>query len=498
MKYLSNGREIDVGTRTVLHGSDLLHVEPQVFDLILYLVENRGRVVDKDELLARVWKGRVVSDATIASRLNAARRVLGDDGRRQDVIKTLSRQGFRYMAPVSVEGDTVGRPAIAVLPFALVENDERDSHLSRGLADQLAAALGQAAWFDVRDTAASFATELSGLPPSEVASRLQVGYLAMGSLQTTPDELKLTVRLVDPTDGRQVWSGKMEGSRSDIFVMQDRMASRLLGEIEPRLRRLELQRSQNQHGNYTAFDHYLRATDLLRAMDLPAMRAACLELDKAVEEFPDYAAAHGMRAWIATLLLPQGQRVDTKRELERSRLAVSKGSFDCDALATGGYALGFFDRHPLTGLDFVRRALAINPSSSRAHDHAGWLLLYAGSPSEACEHFDRGLALCPLDEFGFRMLTGRAFARLYLHDYSAAVADARRAHAAAPDYTVCHRVLIAALSHDGQSTAARSALKELLKLNPRLTIARYSKETRFEGTGDRETLFTGLRRAGMP
>ena len=233
-------------------------------------------------------------------------------------------------------------------------------------------------------------------------------------------------------------------------------------------------------------------------MDLAAMRTACFELDKAVGEFPDYAAAHGMRAWIATLLLPHGQRVDTKAELERSRLAVSKGSFDCDALAMGGYALGFFDRHPLTGLDYVRRALAINPSSCRAHDHAGWLSLYAGSPDEAHKHFDRAQSLCPLDEFGFRALTGRAFARLYKHDYAGAVADARRAHAVAPDYTVCHRVLISALAHDGQTAAARSALKELSSLNPRLSVARYAKETRFEGPKDREILFRGLKLAGMP
>ena len=125
------------------------------------------------------------------------------------------------------------------------------------------------------------------------------------------------------------------------------------------------------------------------------------------------------------------------------------------------------------------------------------LLLYAGSPNEAFVHFDRGLTLCPLDEFGFRMLTGRAFARLYQHDYSGAVADARRAHAVAPDYTVCHRVLVAALAHNTQMTAARTALKELLKLNPQLTVARFAKDTRFEGPQDREILFSGSRLAGM-
>lgn len=498
MKYRTNGHEIDVGLRVVRHGADELHVEPQVFDLILYLIENRNRVVAKDELLARVWKGRFVSDATIASRLNAARRVLGDDGRRQDVIKTLAKQGFRFMAPVSADGDKVGRPSIGVMPFALIESEDRDAHLARGLADQLSAALGQAAWFDVCDTAASFAPGLADLAPADIANALQVGYLVMGALQTTDDVLKLSVRLVNPFDGRQVWSGSLEGARTDVFQMQDKIAAELLGEIEPRLRSIELQRSEARHGNFTAFDHYLRAADLLRPMNLQAMRAACVELDKAVVEFPDYGAAHGMRAWIATLLLPQGQRVDGKAELERSRKAVSKGAFDCDALAMGGYALGYFDRHPFTGLDYVRRALAINPSSARAHDHAGWLLLYAGKPNEAMEHFERGIVLCPLDEFGFRMLTGRAFAHLFLNNFSAAVSDARRAHAVAPDYSVCHRVLISALAHDGQTAAARTAVRELQNVNAGLTVARYARETRFEGTQNRETLFAGLRLAGMP
>ena len=170
MKYRTNGHEIDVGLRVVRHGADELHVEPQVFDLILYLIENRNRVVARDELLARVWRGRFVSDATIASRLNAARRVLGDDGRRQDVIKTLAKQGFRFMAPVSADGDKVGRPSIGVMPFALIESEDRDAHLARGLADQLSAALGQAAWFDVCDTAASFAPGLADLAPADIAN----------------------------------------------------------------------------------------------------------------------------------------------------------------------------------------------------------------------------------------------------------------------------------------------------------------------------------------
>ena len=497
MKYLFQKGALDVGGRSLSLGGDDLHVEPQVFDLILYLVENRSRVVGKDELIARVWKGRTVSDATIASRINAARKALGDDGRRQSFIATHSRQGFKFVADVTTEGDSAGRPALAVLPFLLSSDDGAGDHLARGLAEQLAATLGQAGWFDVCDTSASFASALVGLAPRDIAERLKVDYLVSGSLQTTAERLRLDLRLISSDVGRQMWSGKFDAPRDDIFGLQDRMAGSILGEVEPRLRSVELQRSEARHGNLTAFDHYLRAHDLLRIMDLASMRAACMELDKAISAYPRYGAAHGMRAWVATLLLPQGQRVDAQAELQRSRTAVTEGAFDCDALSMGGYALGFFDRHPASGIDYVRRALAINPSSARAHDHLGWLLLYAGHSGEARDHFDRALTLCPIDEFSFRMLTGRAFAALYQRDFEGAVRDGYRAHAVAPEYSVCHRVLAASLAHLGREQDSRRIAKELLTLNPGLTIARFARETRFEGRADRELLFQGLKMAGV-
>lgn len=497
MKYQFRNRTLDVGARSISLGSDDLHVEPQVFELILYLVENCSRVVDKDELIARVWKGRVVSDATIASRINAARKAVGDDGRCQAVIATHSKQGFKFVADVTKEGNSVGRPALAVLPFLLTNGEGTTDHLARGLAEQLAATLGQAGWFDVCDTAASFAFTLAGFTSAEIAERLKVGYLVTGTLQTTAKHVRLDLKLVNSKIGRQMWSGKFDAPRYDIFRLQDRIAGSILGEVEPRLRSVELQKSEERHGNFTAFDHYLRAHDLLRTMELSSMRAACVELDKAILAYPSYGAAHGMRAWVATLLLPLGQRVDDKAELQRSRTAVIEGAFDCDALAMGGYALGFFDRHPDSGIDYIRRALAINPSSARAHDHLGWLLLYAGRSREARDHFDRALALCPIDEFSFRMLTGRAFASLYLRDFEGAVRDGYRAHAVAPDYSVCHRVLAASLAHLGREQESRRIAKELVTLNPGLTIARFARDTRFEGRADRELLFQGLKMAGI-
>jgi TolB-like protein len=409
----------------------------------------------------------------------------------------LPRKGFRFVAEVREEGSDIGNPAIAVMPFQLLSNERASAYLARGLADQLAATLGQASWLDVRDTSSSFSPKLESKPPREMAAALNANYLVQGSVQTQGEKLKLSVRLTEPIADRQIWSQSFFGSKDEIFELQDDLVVKLLGEIEPRLRHSELQKSASRHGNFSAFDHYLRANDLLRPMDMPAMIAACDELDSAVHENPQYASALAMRAWIATLLVPHGRRVDEAAEIARCRKALSHGAFDCDALSMAGYSLGFFERNPQSGIGYLRRALAINPSSARGHDHLGWLLLYSGQANEALIHFDKGLALSPIDEFAFRMLTGRAFALLFLADYDSASNDAIRAHSVAPLFSVCLRVLTAALAHQGNKSGAAQALAELHHVNPSLTLKRYERETRFEGSSDRKILFSGLSSAGL-
>jgi DNA-binding winged helix-turn-helix (wHTH) protein len=106
-----NGYSLDVGRRELRRGSDLVAVEPQVFDLIAYLIENRDRLVTKDDLVASVWGGRIVSESTLTSRIAAARKAIGDTGERQDLIRTMSRKGIRFVGEVST-GILRASPAI--------------------------------------------------------------------------------------------------------------------------------------------------------------------------------------------------------------------------------------------------------------------------------------------------------------------------------------------------------------------------------------------------
>jgi DNA-binding winged helix-turn-helix (wHTH) protein len=112
MQFTFDDHTLDTERRELLRGGAVIAVQPQVFDLLVYLVQNREHVVSKDDLIALVWQGRIVSDSTLTSRINAARTVIGDSGKDQKLIRTIPRKGVRFVGSVIEQlGDT--QPAAA-------------------------------------------------------------------------------------------------------------------------------------------------------------------------------------------------------------------------------------------------------------------------------------------------------------------------------------------------------------------------------------------------
>ncbi|MCL5779259.1 hypothetical protein M1105_20075 [Limibaculum sp. FT325] len=388
--------------------------------------------------------------------------------------------------------------SVAVLPFSTLSPDRSDDYLAMGVADQLVTMLGHVPWFFVSAESASFSPELRGRSHAEIGRRLGVRYLVEGALQQASGRLRISVRLAAAATGQQLWSQSFAGALDDIFDLQDRIARKVIGEIEPRLRQIEIRRSQAKHGSLTAYDCYLQALPLIRGMSGAEHDAAMGRLQEAIRHNPHHAAAHGLIAWLMTLRLPQGRGLDLDLGVFHANEAVARGTFDSEALSTGGYSLGFLTRDLDLGLGHLRDALALNPSAARTHDFLGWLLLYAGRPADALDHFLQSMELSPIDDFAFRALTGQAFALLFLDRPAEAVATGRRARSANPRFTVCHRVLAPALVAVGDIEGARAVVDDLRSRHPDLTVARFTAETRFADPRCREVLFDGLCRAGLP
>src|SRR6266566_892906 len=191
--------EIDVERRELRRANTPVHVEPQVFDLLVYLVQNRDRVVSKEDLIASVWGGRSVSDSTLTSRINAARTAIGDSGRQQKLIRTIARKGFRFVGIVSEHPTTVrvdpprpeihghsalplsDRPAIAVLPFNNMSADPQQEYFSDGISEDIITALSKLRWFPVIARNSSFIYKGSPVHMKQLARELGVRYVVEGS-----------------------------------------------------------------------------------------------------------------------------------------------------------------------------------------------------------------------------------------------------------------------------------------------------------------------------
>jgi adenylate cyclase len=144
--------QLDIARRELRCGAEPVELEPKAFDLLVFLVQNRDRVVGKDDLLQGVWGGRIVSESALTTRINAVRRALGDDGATQRLVRTITRKGFRFIGevaevldpPAPAEGDPPNRrpafadkPSIAVLPFQNLSADPEQEFFADGIAEDV-------------------------------------------------------------------------------------------------------------------------------------------------------------------------------------------------------------------------------------------------------------------------------------------------------------------------------------------------------------------------
>jgi DNA-binding winged helix-turn-helix (wHTH) protein len=166
----------------------LRSVEPQVFDLLEFLIRNRDRMVSRDDVLAAVWNGRIVSESTLASRINAARSAIGDNGEDQRLIRTVLRKGIRFVGAVREEQELAAtgvaaeqakvvlplpdRPSIAVLPFSNMSGDPEQDYFADGMSEDIITGLSKLRWFFV---IARFVIHLQGqgcrCPPGRARTR---------------------------------------------------------------------------------------------------------------------------------------------------------------------------------------------------------------------------------------------------------------------------------------------------------------------------------------
>ena len=320
MQFLFTDHTLDTDRRELRRGGEPIDVEPQVLDVLIYLVENRERVVSKDALIASVWAGRIVSDATLSSRIYAARKALGDTGQDQKLIRTIPRKGHRFIGAVSTpsKGDEPAapatgppldelhersrsalplpdRPAIAVLPFVNMSDDPEQEYFSDGISEDLITALSKLRWFFVIARNSSFAFKGKAVHIKQVGEELGVGYVIEGSVRKDGDRVRITAQLNDVATGSHVWAERYDRRLADVFAVQDEITEAIVASIEPQLYATENFHCQrNAPESLDAWGLVMRALSHFWRVTRQDNIVAQALLEKAIAIDPNYGQALGV------------------------------------------------------------------------------------------------------------------------------------------------------------------------------------------------------------
>ena len=524
MLYRFETFELDTQRRELTKAGKPIDVEPQVFDLLEYLVRNRERVVTKDDIIASVWNGRIVSESTLTSRINSARNAVGDDGLTQRLIKTMRRRGLRFVGAVEEQASpgeaalnaTVleqPRPrepippeqaSIVVLPFANLSDDPSQDYFCDGMVEDITMALGRLPWLFVIASASAFTYKGRRVDVRQVGADLGVRYVLQGSVRKVGERIRIAVQLTDASNGRQLLSDRFEGKLLDMFSIQDRVARQLSAAVAPALRLKEIDRARRTPtNNLTAYDLFLRALPPRRD-NLAQNEESLRLLYKAIELDPLFSTAYGLAAWCYEIQavfgwLPRSE-ARVKEGLRLTHLAAETGDDDPEALWMAGITITTLAGEVARGAALIDKSLSINPNSARAWWANGVAQTYLGYPKTALGHFARSRQLNPLDTAAYASWTGIATTHFFAGNYGAAHDALTKALMDWPDAPSALRLNAAVCGILGRIEEGRNCLGRLLTFIPDSTVESIRAHVEpYAGSSPRvlEALLEGLRRSGL-
>jgi TolB-like protein len=517
---------LDVDRQELRRGAKLVEVEPQVLDLLQYLVRNRDRVVSKDDLIAHVWHGRIVSDSTLTSRIAAARQAIGDSGESQRLIRTISRKGIRFVGEVQESPDLATdrpkstapdkptplnlgmpapqppeKPSIAVLAFTNMSGDPGQEYFGDGIAEDIITALSRLRWFFVIGRNSTFAYKSRPIDVKQVGSDLGVRYVLEGSVRRGGDRVRITAQLIEAATGNQIWGDHYDGELTDVFALQDEITRRVVAAIEPRLLEAEGLRSRTRSAeDFGAWEMVMHANAVFWRMTKAEGETAVKMLSRAVERYPDFGPAHSMLAFMLLLSRLVGWYVGDREPLLERATALATRAVELDDSDPWAHLalayVAYIKRRTDEALEEFGRALDLNPNFAAAHGYLGAALAHDGRSDEAIPHLQLAIRLSPHDPQNAIFNSAQGVAHYLAGRYADAVVFSRRAVQQRDGMTLAHRLNVAALAQAGQIEEARLALDRLRELQPDVSLAWIERNVPYTQSMMPKFL-AGMRKAGL-
>jgi len=514
MRYRFNEYLLDTETLELSRDGVLIHSEPQIIELLAMLVENSNRLVTKDEIYKTVWRGRIVSEAALSSRVKSLRQLLGDTGKSQQYIRTVHKRGFRFVADVtkvepSIKTATVSstqppvhdviplsggertspikyassdKPAVAILPFNNLSGDEEQEYFADAITADIITHLSKHRWLQVvaRNTMLGYKNKTIDIP--ELARTLGVIYVVDGSVQKSGNRIRVAANLIDARVGHQIWSDRYDRQLDDIFDLQDEITETIVARLEPEIGFAERNRVASvRPANLKAWDAYhLGVYHFFKFTGEDNIEAQHL-LRQSQELDPNFGEAY---AWWAYAVILGMVYWDTRptQDLMDQALAACDKALSFDPQNASFHALKA--RIQVARCEYTSAmmeneiAINLNPTFAAAHCGLGDSLAYEGNYDKAMISFDRAIHMSPNDPQLWAFYSYAAQALIFKKDFEKALRYTEQA-SAMPNHqywTTAHKAV--ALAHLGRDTEAEQTVQRLLQQNPKFSLE-FSKTQSF-------------------
>ncbi|HXI40054.1 MAG TPA: winged helix-turn-helix domain-containing protein [Bryobacteraceae bacterium] len=529
MIYRFEAYALDADRYELRRGSDLVPVEPQVLDVLLHFVRNRGRLVSRDDLIAGVWDGRIVSESTLTSRVCAARHAIGDDGEQQRLIRTLPRKGYRFIAVVqeSIEAgkEEAGlgidchdatrsapwcpssslrdRASILVLPFANLSADSEQDRFIDGLVDDITAALSRFRHLLVIGRNATLGYKRQALDIKRLATELGARYVIEGTLRKEESRIRIAVQLIESSTMACLWASRSDGSLRNAFRLQDQITASVVGALVSKVEQVEIERIKiGPKRELDAYSCTLRGLDNLHQWTKDGIGEALHLFQRAIEIEPEFASAYAMAAYCYVQRQSYGWITDRPREtaecVQLALRAAELGKDDALALARAAHAISAVGGDVEGGVSLIERAIQLNPHLTAAWYVSGWIMLFLGKPEAAIQHLQRAIELSPYDRLVFKIHAAMAYAHFFSRRYDAAVASAGEALRDRPNYLTALRVASASHGLGGRHIEGRRLMAKMCLLDPGLQVSGLADLLPFRREKDSAKWAGALQRVGLP
>ncbi len=512
MIYRFDDFEIDTETFELREKGQARSVEPLVFDLICYLARNPDRVISRGEVIEAVWKGRIVSDATISSCIKSARRALGDSGGNQSHIRTVRGRGFQFVgqvssseappasgpapaeaAPVASAGATLDRPVIAVLPFENLSADV-DEYFADGLTEDIITNLSHFRELLVIARTSAFRFKGQALDVAQIGRELNAAYLVEGSVRRAAGRVRVTAQLIDAGSGGHLWADRYDREMEDIFAVQDEVTCTIAATLGVNVQNAALQRAMKKSpAQLDAYDCLLRARRFTSMLSREMHEEARDLLEEAIVKDPNYADAYALLAnvYLAEHRFDANPRPDPiGRALQMAEKAVELDPQN--AYARCWLAVVHFFRHANDRFEAeAQRALNLNPNDPEILADIGHFLAFMGQFERGVALADRARQLNPLHPGWYYFSSVRY--HYDLKEYDKALEYLEKA--GMPEFyptQLYGAAVLGQLRRPEAETTLRKAFELKPDLDPRAELLKWNAAPH-----DLEHLMEGLRKAGF-